>query len=238
MTFIFKMAVQRLVILFFYAILCVNGVNVSALNALSQGYLSRLVACKTYHKSKMDCSHRKLVDIPVLDRNLTTMLDLSHNQLKEVHGTTFTNLTGLLHLDLSHNTILLLNPGAFKGLGNLQELDLSHNKLKALPREIFSDQSKLVYLEIRGNALCNIPSQTLTTLYSLQHLYLTYKGSAFDILMRSLKSLTKLEDLRILGLETNITNATVHPLTGLPIQTLQLIWTPFVADYWIEKNCI
>ena len=81
------MAIQRLVILFYSEILCLHYMNVLAVNAMAQGYPSGTVACKTYVTSKMDCSHRNLVDIPVLDRNLTTVLDLSHNQLKEIHGT-------------------------------------------------------------------------------------------------------------------------------------------------------
>ena len=230
------MAEQKLVILFFQVILCMHCVNVSAFNTLSQGYLSGTVACKTYNTSKMDCSHRNLIDIPVLNRNLTTMLDLSHNQLKEIHGAPFENLAVLLHLDLSNNIISLLNSTAFKGLGSLRKLDLSYNYLLALPRNIFSDQFKLVYLDLRVNPLYDIPSQTLATLYSLQYPSLTYVGNAFDILMRDLNSLTKLEYLTIDGVYANVTNVTFHPLAGLPIQRLILLWLPSPAKYWIKNT--
>ena len=193
-TSVLKMAVQRLVIPFFPIILCMYFVNVSSVNSLSQGYLSGTVACKTYNTSKMDCSHRNLVDIPVLDRNFTTMLDLSHNQLKEIHGAPFENLTILLNLNLNFNVISLLNSTAFKGLGSLQELHLSDNyPLHSLPQDIFSDLFKLVYLDLSGNGLYDTPRQTLATMFSLQYLSLSFLGSAFDILVRDLNSLTKLE---------------------------------------------
>ena len=231
-----NMAAQKLVIPFFQVILCVYCVNVSAVNVLSQGYLSGTVACKTYNTSKMDCSHRNLVDIPVLNRNLTMMLDLSHNQLKEIHGAPFENLTVLLKLDLNNNKVSLLSRTAFKRLSSLQELDLSYCSLSALPRNIFSDQFKLVYLDLSANLLYDIPSQTLATLYSLQYLSLSYVGNAFDISMRDLNSLTKLENLYIIGIHANVTNVTFHPLAGLPIQRLISIWPPSPPKLWIEKN--
>ena len=235
MIFVLKMAVQRYVIHFFHVILCIHVycINVSSVNVPSQGYLSGTVACKTYNTSKMDCSHRNLVDIPVLDRNSTTMLDLSYNQLKEIHGAPFENLTVLLNLDLNNNVISRLDSTAFKGLGSLQELTLFNNPLHALPKDIFSDQFKLVYLELRANPLCDIPSQTLATLYSLRYLHLTYTGSAFDTVMGDLYNLTKLEELWIEGLVANVTSITVHPLADLLIQSLMLVWPPLPDNQWI-----
>ena len=138
---------------------------------------------------------------------------------------------------MSHSEISLLNSTTFKGLKSLQELDLSYNRrLRALPRHIFSDQFKLLHLDLRATLLYDIPSQTLATLYSLQYLYLSYLGSAFDILMRDLYNLTKLEDLRIVGLNSKVTNVTVHPLAGLPIQNLTLVWLPFSANHSMETT--
>ena len=231
-----KMAGLKLVMPFCSLIPCIYCVNVSANNALSQEYLSGSVACKTYNTSKMDCSHRHLVDIPVLDRTLTTMLDLSQNQLKEIHGAPFENLTILLNLNLSWNVISLINYTAFIGLSRLQELDLSDNRLFALPRDIFRDQFELIYLNLFVNYLFDIPSQTLATLYSLQHLHLSYVGSAFDIVITDLNSLTKLEYLQIFGICTDVTNSTFQPLLGLPIRTLHLVWLPLLGSIGVGKT--
>ena len=219
-----KMAIQRLVMLFIPVILCMYCVDVSSVNSMSQGYLPGTVACKTYSTSKIDCSLRSLIDIPILDRNLTTWLNLSHNLLKEIHGAPFDELSILFNLDLSHNMISLLNSTVFRGLSSLQNVDLSYNLLSALPREIFRDQFKLVKLDIRVNPLYDIPSQTLATLYSLQYLYLTYFGSALDIIMRDLYNSTKLEELQLVGIDSPVTNTTLQPLAGLQIQKLTLLW--------------
>ena len=230
------MAVQT-VTPFFKVILSIYLVSVSSINSVSQRPLSGTVACKTYNTSKMDCSHRNLVDIPILDKNLTTVLDLSHNQLKDIHGAPFENLTDLLKLNLSYNEISSLNSTTFKGLSRLQELDLCYNgHLKALPQDIFSDRCKLLYLNMKATLLYDIPSQTLATLYSLQYLYLSYLGNAFDILMQDLYNLTKLEDLLIVVLNANVTNVTVQPLAGLPIQNLIFFWLPFSVNHWMETT--
>ena len=86
------------------------------LNSPLNEYSLGILACKTYNGSRMDCSHRNLKDIPVLDRNWTIVLDLSHNRLKEIHGEPFLNLSNLTSLDLSWNVISELNSSAFRGL--------------------------------------------------------------------------------------------------------------------------
>ena len=184
----------------------------------------------------MDCSHISLTDIPVCDQNLTTVLDLSHNQLNEIHGAPFEKLSILLDLDLSSNMITLLNSTVFRGLKSLQRLDLYHNRLFALPMDIFHDLFKLVYLDISANPLFYIPRQTLATLHSLQYLYLSYLGSAFDTVIIDLNSSTNLKVLNIVGLNTNVTNATVQPLAGLPIQDFKLVWLLIPTKYRMDKT--
>ena len=132
--------------------------------------------------------------------------------------------------------ISILNSTVFRGLKSLQSLNLYHNLLSALPRDIFSDLFKLVYLDISANHLFYIPSQTLSTLYSLQNLYLSYMSSAFDTVVSDLNSLTNLKVLNIVGLNTNVTNATVQPLTGLPIQDFKLVWLPIPTKYCMDKT--
>ena len=96
------------------------------------------LACKTHNMTEMDCSNRYLVDIPFLDRNLTTTLDLSHNKLTEIKGASFVQLPLLRRLDLSHNEISHLSPTAFRGIWFLEKLDLKYNNIKTLPSRIFS----------------------------------------------------------------------------------------------------
>ena len=159
---------------------------------------SQNVACKTCNTSKMDCSHRNLVDIPVLDRNWTTVLDLSHNQLKEIHGAPFGNLSNLTSLDLSHNMISKLSSTVFKGLYSLVKLDLCDNELSVLSSDVFGELHELVYLEMSGNPTYDVSSQTLATLNSLQFLYISYIGNTLDTIINDFQNLARLKDLYIM----------------------------------------
>ena len=180
---------------------------------------------------------RNLADIPVLDRNWTTVLDLSHNLLKEIHGAPFRSLSNLTDLDLSCNMISTLDSIRFKGLYSLVKLNLYANTLSVLSSDVFNELHKLVYLDIDANPVYDIPSQTLTTLNSLQYLYMTFVGSTFDTVMSEFHSLISLSVLKI-WFNVNVTNTTFHPLAGLPIQTFHCIWTLWCEDCSFYKTAL
>nr|XP_060633809.1 toll-like receptor 6 isoform X1 [Anolis sagrei ordinatus] len=62
----------------------------------------------------------------------TTVLDLSHNQIKEIRVFDFSSLPKLQVLMLFDNQIRVLNFSVFQYNEDLQYLDLSHNNLQAL----------------------------------------------------------------------------------------------------------
>ena len=187
----------------------------------------RVLLAKFTNTSKMDCSRRKLVNIPVLDRNWTTVLDLSHNLLKEIHGAPFGNLSNLTSLDLSYNMISKITSTVFKGLHSLMKLDLHYNQLSVLASDAFVELHKLFYLDITINHVHDIPSRTLATLNSLQFLHMSYHGSTLDTVMSEFHNLTRLSILTI-ALNKSIANTTFHPLADLPIQTFTFLWIPCI----------
>ena len=230
---VLKMASQKLIIcfstvLFSYSIIVRTS-------RLSQENPSQSLACKIYNESKMDCSHRNLVDIPVLDRNWTTTLDLSHNQLQEIHGTPFGNLPILISLDLSNNMVSRLAATVFKGLYSLVKLNLNENRLSVLSTGIFVELHKLVFLDISLNPMHDIPNQTLATLNSLQYCYLSYLGNTPDTVMSEFHSLTRLRVVDI-QFNINVTNTTFYPLAGLPMQTFHFAWLPSCKDCSFDKT--
>ena len=116
--------------------------------------------CKVHNTTQLDCSYRELTRIPplnVYDHHVKS-LDLSHNQLSTVNGTSFVNLNSLEELNLSWNNIwkvtfnvtlplrvlnlsfqflsyrkeLEIMAGAFSGLQKLEKLDLAGNSVKEI----------------------------------------------------------------------------------------------------------
>ena len=198
-------------------------------DSLSQDFPSGSVACKTHNTSEMDCSRRNLAAVPVLDKNWTTMLDLSHNKLKEINGAPFENLPVLTSVDLSRNMISKLNSAVFNGLYSLMKLDLHDNQLTVLASDIFGYLRKLVYLDVSDNPLHDVPSQALETLHSVQHMYMNFFGSELNTVMTDFRSLADLRVLHILA-QVNVTNDTFLPLAGLPIQEFVFTWVPMCKD--------
>ena len=155
----------------------------SSSDSFSQNeYPSGSLACKTYNMSKMDCSNRDLLNVPELDQNLTTLLDLSYNQLKNISNAPFEKLKVLLMLNLSYNEIFQMSSTSFRGLHSLETLDLRENKLVRLPQMIFSDLRNLKWLDMNYNYFTAIPGQVMAPLFSLQYLsFLTARGIIHEI---------------------------------------------------------
>ena len=229
-----KMAAVRLVVgLILIAVSTYHMYGSELFNSPVNGYSLGTLACKIYNTINMDCSHRSLQDIPALDQNWTTILDLSHNRLKEIHGEPFRKLSNLTHLDLSRNVIRKVNSISFRGLHSLLKLNLSYNKLSTLPSDVFSGLMNLVSLDVI-NPIVLISSQTFASLYSLQYLSVEYIGSTLDTTLSDFDRLTKLAVFHIY-FYTNVTNTTFLPLTGLPIKTLEMFSVHGNADV-IDKT--
>ena len=168
----------------------------------------------------MDCSNRDLLKVPELDQNLTTLLDLSHNQLKNISNAPFEKLKFLLMLNLSYNEIFQMSSTSFRGLHSLETLDLQENKLVRLPQMIFSDLSNLQWLDMNYNYFTTIPGQVMAPLFSLRYLsFLTARGIIHEIDFDGFENMTYLNvlDLFIQPIRTNISSDTFHPLRKLPL---------------------
>ena len=104
--------------------------------------------------------------------NLTRLrtLKLSHNDLSELPGGIFDNLTELETLYLHWNRLSELPDGIFDNLTALSSLELSNNELSELPDGLFDDLSELQFLHLSDNELSVLPDRafdSLTKLWSL-----------------------------------------------------------------------
>ena len=204
-------------------------------------YPSGSLACKTYNKTKLDCSNRDLVQIPMLDQNVTTSLDLSVNHLVDIIGAPFELLQNLLRLDLHSNEISQLSVAAFRGLHSLRYLILKYNKLFDLPKDVFTDLSNLIYLSLDRNQFTAIPSQAVSLLQSLQVLLyanfdLDYEHSEIDLSgFQNLSNLKRMA-LWVDSLQTDITADTFQQLSHSPLQELYFVWGWKIQKYTIDDE--
>ena len=200
--------------------------------ATQNRYPPKSLACKTYNMTKMDCSNRNLPDVPVLDQDLTTLLNLSHNQLKNITCAPFEKLKVLLMLNLSYNEISQMSSTAFRGLQSLESLKLNRNKLVDLPKNVFSDLHKLQYLNMDANFFTVIPGQVLAPLVSLRTFTFLNVGDISEIKFEGFENMTNLNTLGLFmqHVDANISLDTFYPLRKLPLRTFKISWT------WIDGS--
>ena len=216
--------------------ICQFAFSVDAQSSYSSGSL----VCKTYSMTKMDCSNRSLPALPFLDQNLTTSLDLSHNQLKNVTNAPFENLQVLLTLDMSYNEISWMSSTAFRGLWTLERLNVERNKLVDLPKDIFCDLHNLLYLNLNDNWFTAIPGKVLAQLHSLQYLsFINWKREIPKMNLEGFEYMKNLNQLRIfivIPFETQVYSDTLHQLRDLPLRVFTCVWFWEIGSPTISKD--
>ena len=190
-------------------------------------YPTGSLACKAYEMTIMDCSNRDLFEVPLLDQNWITELDLSHNRVMNISDAPFEKLHLLLVLDLGYNEISWMSSTAFKGLQSLTHLNLRFNYLVNFPKCVFADLINLLYLDLFGNWFEIIPGETLAPLRSCERILLANLQSHIqEIDLSGFQNLTNLHRLSIFGTQIkSITSGNIfQPLSSLPLTAFQLAW--------------
>ena len=219
--------------------------NLIATSHVDFQYPPGIISCKTYNETKLDCSKRMLTDIPPLDQNLTTLLNLRYNLLTEIGGKPFVKLRLLLYLDMSNNNIFSISSTAFSDLTNLLHLDLRKNMLVSLPEDIFVNLTQLLYLGISENLFTMLPPRlNWTTLHSLKYLQVSsqfdLKSSASLDIGESFQNMKNLAFFLVYdnNINSNITRNTFQYLSGLPLQTLFIAWFEGDTKIYIEDGIV
>ena len=209
--------------------------NSASSNPSKYEYPQGSLACKTHYMTEMDCSNRYLVEIPFLDQNSTTVLDLSFNKLTEVSGAPFEQLPLLRGLYLSNNDISHLSSTAFRGIWLLIDLHLEFNKIKALPSGIFFNLKKLESINLFNNVLVTIPNEALE-LQTLQKIQFTAYGNISEISKIGFhRPNLKFFELEAI-LTSDIGNDTFHNLAHLPIEIFNFYPVNIPGRTYVVEN--
>ncbi|CAL4075808.1 unnamed protein product [Meganyctiphanes norvegica] len=171
---------------------------------LSENNLSELPISLLYPISKLstlDLSRNRISEIKTgqFNESFINVINLQHNEIKEIPSEAFKNLLFLQTLDLNHNKITTIGDRAFLNTPLLYILRLDHNMLPSFKMEIFNItiptsetelrlldlsnnditylqplafqyHSKLNWLSLAHNRLSFFPSEIVRNLTQLQHL--------------------------------------------------------------------
>ncbi|KAI6200949.1 Slit-like protein 2 protein [Aphelenchoides besseyi] len=126
------------------------------------------------HRTVVDCSDRRLTQIPSHIPQFTTELRLNRNRLSSVGVMDgLRHLTKLERLDLSENLIENVETNALHGLHSLRELNLSSNRLRRFSSDAFGfPASTLEVLLLNDNLLQCITPTTMSNFVKLRKLSL------------------------------------------------------------------
>lgn len=100
------------------------------------------------------------------------VLDLSKNQIRELHQNAFHFAEQLIQLDLSRNILQSIHANAFSGLEKLNFLNLEYNKIELIPANSFTPLLKLKSIRMSHNLIKMIPVELFEQNIQLQNIYL------------------------------------------------------------------
>lgn len=179
---------------------------------------------KTEMTTVVNCRGRGLKDVPLLERN-TTSLDLSENRIKNLTSGVFRHLANLTVLNLNwvnNNAKVVIADNEFLNLTKLRTLELNGVGLKCVPKNL---PKNLLELLLEVNKITWLNSTSFVHVPNLSRLHLSKNcyywnpcSSNYRIENGSFSVLTRLTDLTL-----SYNNLTQVP-RGLPgsLRTLEL----------------
>ncbi|ODN04661.1 Insulin-like growth factor-binding protein complex acid labile subunit [Orchesella cincta] len=109
-------------------------------------------------------------DIPLKFMAGIKILNVSHNELREVNKNTFPKLYEMHTVDLSWNNISKIHSAVFINLFSLRNLNMSHNSLTDLSGSAFGAVPTLLDLNLDHNNLTTVSNAAFSRMASLREL--------------------------------------------------------------------
>ncbi|XP_055929903.1 leucine-rich repeat-containing G-protein coupled receptor 5-like isoform X1 [Argiope bruennichi] len=145
---------------------------------------------------RVDCSNLNLTSVPPDIGPMTSILDLSWNNIRELNDGEFARLTRLQELNMANNHLEIIPETAFLKLSTLRTLHLQNNRFRSIPSLSFASLVNLENLYLSYNNI-DIPTEdTFALLPRLQKLWLD-GTNLIETPVKSLLPLTKLEALNL-----------------------------------------
>lgn len=99
------------------------------------------------------CNGIGLISVPKNLPTATLIIDLSQNNIEELHSEDFLNISNVREINLSGNQLKFIDKAIFDSLISLQRLRLTDNKLRYIEPATFSGTSNLIDLDLSNNSI-------------------------------------------------------------------------------------
>ncbi|XP_056380357.1 leucine-rich repeat and transmembrane domain-containing protein 1 isoform X2 [Hyla sarda] len=173
----------------------------------------------------VDCSYRRLLEIPSHLPSQTQVLYLQGNQIRIINHTSFMNVPGLQILDLSNNSISRVPPYAFHYLRSLQLLNLTNNFIQYLDGQVFTPLLALKKLDLSSNNMSTLPESLGNNTRNLT--FLGLKNNHLQAVDRMV--LETLINLKVLLAKANPWQCSC-PVVGLKLWLENFLYTGGIID--------
>lgn len=165
--------------------------------------------------------------------NQLDLLDLSGNNISELHRSSFVQFQALTYLSLNANGIVEISGGTFEPLGSLTRLDLSQNQIQRVDGTWLSSENQLKELILSFNNIGRLSHDDFVRLgalrsLSLTHVHLTFIEDGTFVPLRRLQSLHLSENRLTTFDATKLFHSTANQLRTLYLRSNNL--TEFVMD--------
>ncbi|XP_053305140.1 leucine-rich repeat-containing G-protein coupled receptor 4 [Spea bombifrons] len=147
----------------------------------------------TVNLESLTLTGTKIRSIPLKlcqEQKMLRTLDLSYNEITELHG--FEGCNALKEVYLQHNQIKEIQNKSLQGLTSLRILDLSRNLIQTIHNEAFITLTSIINLDLSFNDLTSFPTEGL---HGLNQLKLTGNSKLKESLAS--KNLLKLRSVSV-----------------------------------------
>ncbi|EGD75311.1 TKL protein kinase [Salpingoeca rosetta] len=97
-------------------------------------------------------------------------ISVTNTRVRQLHDTTFSNMTSLDRLVLHSNQLTTIPNATFAALGNLRVLDLAHNHIHSIDNTAFAPLTSLLFLNLSRNDVSTLHPNLFRGLSRLVHL--------------------------------------------------------------------
>ncbi|KAM7355682.1 uncharacterized protein ACRADG_001667 isoform 2-T2 [Cochliomyia hominivorax] len=181
----------------------------------------------------IQCSNAGLTQIPRDIPTTAAIIDLSHNQIKEINKNDFSHRTKLQEINLNYNAIEKLDQEVFLDLPRLQRLKLSNNLLTEIQPDTFAGASDLSLLDLSNNSIVLKQGESFLNQPSLVELNCR-NCSWTELYDETFKNTSSLIALRI---DLNDFNKKINTKAFVPLKNLIKLRLPELDANSTEELC-